>query len=178
MVTQPAWQLSAIRQRLRMMTTETGAGQWGSALAFACAQSAPECQRQVTKLWVWLYRRSGGAIGGKAFGAPVLLLTTTGRKTGRIWTTPLLYGREGDRIVVIASFAGSDQHPAWWLNLRGNKRGTVQLGTDTFDVVPREADDGERERLWTKMVVEVYRGFDGLAAKSTRRLPVVVLERA
>jgi F420H(2)-dependent quinone reductase len=133
--------------------------------------------RQAAKLAVWLYRRSGGAIGGKIRGAPVLLLTTTGRKTGRIWTTPLIYGRDDDRLVLIGAFAGNDRHPAWWLNLRGNKRGTVQLGTDTFDVVPREADGEERERLWAKMV-QIYRGYDGYATKTTRRLPVVVLERA
>jgi F420H(2)-dependent quinone reductase len=132
--------------------------------------------RQAAKLAVWLYRRSGGAIGGKIRGAPVLLLTTTGRKTDRIWTTPLIYGRDGERLVVVASFGGSDRHPAWWLNLRDKKRGTVQLGTDVFDVVPREANDGERERLWAKMV-EIYRGYDGYAAKTTRRLPIVVLER-
>ena len=133
--------------------------------------------RQAMKLAVWLYRRSGGAIGSTIRGAPVLLLTTTGRKTGRIWTTPLIYGRDDDRLVLIGAFAGSDRQPAWWLNLRGNKRGTVQLGTDTFDVVPREADGEERERLWAKMV-EIYRGYDRYATKTTRRLPVVVLERA
>lgn len=133
--------------------------------------------RQAMKLMVWLYRRSGGAIAGTMRGAPVLLLTTTGRKTGRTWTTPLIYGCDDDRLVLVASGGGSDRHPAWWLNLRGNQRGTVQLGKDTFDVVPREADGTERERLWARMV-EIYRSYDGYATKTTRRLPVVVLERA
>lgn len=132
--------------------------------------------RQATKLAVRLYRRSGGAIGGNMGGRPVLLLSTTGRKTGRLWTAPLIYGRDDDRLVVIAAFAGSDRHPAWWLNLRGNQRGMVQLGRDTFEVIAREADDAERERLWAKMV-QIYRGYDRYATKTTRRIPVVVLER-
>lgn len=135
--------------------------------------------RQTVKLAVWLYRRTGGVIGGKFRGAPVLLLTTTGRKTGRKWTTPLiygLYGRDDDRLVLIASFGGSDRHPAWWLNLRASKRGTVQLGRGAFDVVPREADGAERERLWAEMV-QLYPGYDAYATKTSRRIPVVVLER-
>src|SRR4051812_11352131 len=67
------------------------------------------------KLAVWLSRRSGGSIGGKMRGAPVLLLTTTGRRSGRTWTTPVIYRRDGDRLVVVASNGGADRHPAWWL---------------------------------------------------------------
>lgn len=144
MVTRPAWQVTAMRQTM--------------------------------KLAVWLYRRTGGAIGGTLRGAPVLLLTTTGRKTGRKWTTPLIYGQDDDRLVLIASFGGSDRHPAWWLNLQASKRGTVQLGRDTFDVVPREAEGAERERLWAEMV-RLYPGYDTYATKTSRRIPVVVLER-
>lgn len=125
---------------------------------------------------VWLYRRSGGKIGGTMFGAPVLLLTTTGRKSGRSWTVPLMYQTDGDRWVIIASNGGSPKHPAWWLNLRSQPEASVQIGRQTYPVSAVEAVGEDRERLWRRMA-DMYKGYDGYAQKTTREIPVVVLQR-
>jgi deazaflavin-dependent oxidoreductase (nitroreductase family) len=125
---------------------------------------------------VWLYRRSGGKIGGKMFGAPVLLLTTTGRKSGRSWTVPLMYQTDGHRWVIIASNGGSARHPAWWLNLRSRPAASVQIGRETYPVTALETAGEDRERLWRQMA-DMYKGYDGYARKTTREIPVVVLQR-
>jgi deazaflavin-dependent oxidoreductase (nitroreductase family) len=75
---------------------------------------------------VWVYRRRGGKIAGRLFGAPLLLLTTTGRRSGKPWTVPLMYQTDSDRWVIMASNGGSDRHPAWWLNLRAHPEATIQ----------------------------------------------------
>jgi deazaflavin-dependent oxidoreductase (nitroreductase family) len=125
---------------------------------------------------VWLYRRSGGRIGGKMFGAPLLLLTTTGRKSGRSWTVPLMYQVDRDRWVIIASNGGSAKHPAWWLNLRSQPDASAQIGRETYPVTAAETTGEERERLWRRMA-DMYKGYDGYAQKTTREIPVVVLQR-
>lgn len=125
---------------------------------------------------VWVYRRSGGRIGGKMFGAPLLLLTTTGRKSGRSWTVPLMYQIDGDRWVIIASNGGSAKHPAWWLNLRSQPDASAQIGRETYPVTAVETTGEERERLWRRMA-DMYKGYDGYAQKTTREIPVVVLQR-
>ena len=125
---------------------------------------------------VWLYRSSGGKIGGKMFGAPVLLLTTTGRKSGRSWTVPVMYQTEGDGWVVIASYAGKPRHPAWWLNLRAQPDASVQIGRETYPVTAVETTGEDRERLWRRMA-DMYKGYDEYARKTTRKLPVVLLLR-
>lgn len=125
---------------------------------------------------VWLYRRSGGKIGGRMFGAPVLLLTTTGRRSGRSWTVPVLYQTDGDRWVVIASNGGNARHPAWWLNLRSRPEGSVQVGRETYPVRAVETTGEQRDLLWRRMA-DMYKGYDGYARKTTRKIPVVLLER-
>jgi deazaflavin-dependent oxidoreductase (nitroreductase family) len=125
---------------------------------------------------VWLYRRSGGKIGGKMFGVPVLLLTTTGRKSGRSWTVPLLYQTDGDGWVIIASNGGSARHPAWWLNLRSQPDASIEIGRETYQVKAVEAAGEERERLWRRMA-SAYKGYDGYARKTARQIPVVALRR-
>jgi deazaflavin-dependent oxidoreductase (nitroreductase family) len=125
---------------------------------------------------VWLYRRSGGKIGGKMFGVPLLLLTTTGRQSGRSWTVPLMYQADGERWVIIASNGGNAKHPAWWLNLRSRPDASIQIGRETYPVTAVEAAGEERERLWRRMA-DVYQGYDGYARKTTRKIPVVVLHR-
>ncbi len=125
---------------------------------------------------VWMYRRSGGRIGGKMFGAPVLLLTTTGRKSGRSWTFPVMYQRDGDRSVIIASNRGSNKHPAWWLNLRSQPDAVVEIGRERHSDTAVETAGDERDRLWRGMA-EMCPGYDGYAKKSTRTLPVDLLHR-
>jgi deazaflavin-dependent oxidoreductase (nitroreductase family) len=133
--------------------------------------------RQYMKVAVSLYKVSGGSIGGKMRGAPVLLLTTTGRKTGNPYTTPLIYGKDGDRLVVIASYGGAAQHPGWWRNLLKTPKATVQLGKETFTVTASEATAEERDRLWALMN-EIYADYNTYQKKTDRQIPVVVLERS
>ena len=123
------------------------------------------------------YRFSGGRIGGRLGHLPILLLTTMGRKSGRKRTTPLVYLRDGDDTVVIASNGGSDQHPAWWLNLRDNPTAEVLVGSDLKTVIAEKATGEERERLW-RDVVELYHGYDEYRRMTDREIPVVVLRPA
>ena len=122
------------------------------------------------------YRATGGRLGGKFLGVPVLLLTTTGRRSGEPRTQPLYYVDRGERLAVIASNAGENSSPAWWLNLKADPRATVQIARKVFPVTAREATGDERDELWQAAVAqddsyEVYR------ARTSRRIPVVVLER-
>jgi deazaflavin-dependent oxidoreductase (nitroreductase family) len=121
-----------------------------------------------------LYRLTGGRMGGRMRNAPVLLLTATGRKTGKRRTMPLLYGRDGDNLVVIASKGGDPKHPAWYLNLQGQEA-EIQVGRDRKRVRARDAEGQERERLWAQMV-GVYPDYAEYQKKTTRQIPVVVLE--
>ena len=109
-------------------------------------------------------------------GVPVLLLTTTGRKSGREWTVPVLYQTDGDRWVVVASAAGNPRHPAWWLNLRSHPDATVQIGRDTHPVHAAEVDGDERARLW-RLMAAAYPAYDDYTRRTTRTIPVVVLRR-
>ena len=135
-------------------------------------------QSAMTGLHVNLYRMTGGRIGGKMQGAPVLLLTHIGRKSGKLRTTPLLYGEDGDSYVVIASNGGADKHPAWFLNIREAGEVEVDVGPHTSVRHVRITEGEERERLF-RMMNEVYANYDLYQerAKSDREIPVVVLER-
>ena len=121
-----------------------------------------------------IYRVSGGRVGGSFGKAPVLLLTTTGRKSGRSRTQPLLYARDGDRYVVIASKGGSPTHPLWYLNLQASPAATVTIGRASQPVRASDAEGEERERLW-RAVTDLYSGYDKYAERTSRRIPVVVL---
>lgn len=122
-----------------------------------------------------LYRASGGRIGSRIWGLPIVLLTTTGRETGRARTVPLCSLRDGDRFVVIASYGGLDRSPSWWLNLRNNPRATVQLGSVTHDVVAREAMGDERTRLWAEVTARAP-GYLDYQRRTSRQIPIVLLE--
>jgi deazaflavin-dependent oxidoreductase (nitroreductase family) len=130
-----------------------------------------------TNIQVWLYRLSGGSIGGTFRGAPVLLLTTTGRKTGKKRTKPLLYLKENDRIVLVASHAGALTHPVWWRNLQQTPRAEVQIKRTRRTVEAREATPEEREHLWPKMVA-LYPDYAHYQERTTRMIPIVLLQPA
>jgi deazaflavin-dependent oxidoreductase (nitroreductase family) len=121
-----------------------------------------------------LYRLTGGRLGGRMKQAPVLLLTVEGRKSGKRRTTPLLYGRDGDNVVVIASKGGDPKHPAWYLNLRGAEA-EIQIGREHRRVRARDAEGEEHERLWRQMV-ELWPDYAEYQKKTTRQIPVVVFE--
>jgi deazaflavin-dependent oxidoreductase (nitroreductase family) len=132
----------------------------------------------VSRLHVALFRASGGRLGGRFRKiGPVLLLTTTGRKTGKQRTTPLLYVEDGERYVIVASVGGAPKHPAWYLNLVDNPEATIEIGTRTIAVRANTAAPEERARLW-ELATEMYPGYDRYQAKTTREIPVVVLAPA
>jgi deazaflavin-dependent oxidoreductase (nitroreductase family) len=126
-------------------------------------------------LHVRLYRLLGGRAVGRIGKAPVLLLTTEGRKTGRPRTAPLLYIETGDRLVVVASNGGAPTHPAWYLNLKANPRATAEVRRDIRPVLSRDATAEERARYWPELV-RMYRWYDSYQAKTSREIPLVVLE--
>ncbi len=123
-----------------------------------------------------LYRCSGGRMGTTLRGEPVLLLTTTGRKSGQERTWPICYLRAGDELVLVASGAGAMRHPAWYLNLRANPRVSVQIGERTTTMVARRAREAERSRLWERFVRR-YPVCAAYQRKSGREFPVVILRR-
>jgi deazaflavin-dependent oxidoreductase (nitroreductase family) len=122
-----------------------------------------------------LYRWTRGRLGGSMMNMPVLLLTTTGRKTAAARTNALTYLPAGERYVVIASVLGEPHHPAWWLNLRANPQATIQVRDRTIPVVARETDGAERERFWNE-VVGRQPDYAEYQRRTTRRIPVVLLE--
>jgi deazaflavin-dependent oxidoreductase (nitroreductase family) len=129
------------------------------------------------KVHRFLYRVSGGRIGGSVVGMPVLLLTTKGRKSGEPRSNILTYIPKGRTSVVIASNAGEPRHPAWWLNLQADPHASVQRGQDVTPVVAREADGQERADLWAELL-RMNASYAEYESRTTRRIPVVVLEPA
>jgi deazaflavin-dependent oxidoreductase (nitroreductase family) len=124
-----------------------------------------------------IYRLTGGKVGGRLGTLPVLLLTTSGRKSGRPRTQPLVFTQVGDGYAVIASKGGALQHPLWYLNLREDPSATVTVGRETRKVRARDAEGDEREHLW-RALADLYPGYEKYAQKTSRRIPVVVLELA
>jgi deazaflavin-dependent oxidoreductase (nitroreductase family) len=109
-------------------------------------------------------------------GSPILLLTTTGRKSGKEHTMPLIFGEAGGSQVLVASRGGAPEHPGWYLNLEANPEVGVQVKGDKFRARARTAAGEERERLWKEMN-EIWPHYDEYQTKTTRQIPVVVLDR-
>jgi deazaflavin-dependent oxidoreductase (nitroreductase family) len=122
-----------------------------------------------------LYRASGGKFAGRIGRLNVLLLTTTGRKSGRSRTVPLLYTPANGSYAVVASMGGAPRHPDWCLNLRAHPLAMVEIGRDRVEVRAREVEGEEREWLWCAMV-DGYPGYDRYQQKTVRRIPVLLLE--
>ncbi len=133
--------------------------------------------RWTGKLNVPLYRLTGGRIGGRVAKAPVLLLTTTGRRSGQLRTVPVVYLTDGDRLVVIGSNAGHTRVPAWSLNLQANPDAEVEVGRERRRVRARVAAGEERADLWRRHN-EQYSGFDEYEARTDRDIALFVLEPA
>ncbi|MCH8008309.1 MAG: nitroreductase family deazaflavin-dependent oxidoreductase [Chloroflexi bacterium] len=124
-----------------------------------------------------LYKMSGGRLTRNMRGSEVVLLTTTGRKSGKQRTTPLFGLADGENWTVIASQGGHPEHPHWYLNLRDNPDVTLQVGSETMRMRAETAEGTERERLW-KSMAEMYDGYDEYQKLTTRVIPVVVLKPA
>ncbi len=132
--------------------------------------------RNATKLHVLIYRATRGHAGHRFRGGPpMLLLDHVGARTGVKRTTPLVYVRDGENIVIVASKGGHPHHPAWFHNLRANADTTIQIGSTRQAVRARVADPSERGRLWPK-AIEVYPGYEGYQRRTEREIPLVILE--
>lgn len=134
-----------------------------------------EGQRFFTGLHARVYRLTRGRVGSRIGPVENVLLTTTGRRTGRTRTTPLGVLPDGDRLVLVASNGGAPRHPDWYLNLRANPDVTVQRGAAVLRMRARTATRQERDVLWPK-VVQRYAGYDRYQRRSTREIPLVICE--
>jgi deazaflavin-dependent oxidoreductase (nitroreductase family) len=123
------------------------------------------------------YRETGGEVGHRwKRGSKILLLTTTGRKSGKARTTPLIYEEDGDRYVIVASKGGAPEHPSWYRNLQKDPNVELQLLNDVFPARARTAEGEERERLW-ELANQQWPDYDSYQTRTERQIPVVVLER-
>ena len=122
------------------------------------------------------YRETAGEEGHDWQGTKTLLLTTTGRRSGEPRELPLIYGRDGDDYLVVASKGGAPEHPAWYLNLEANPDVEVQVGADRFKARARTATADERPRMWRTMTAE-WPAYDEYQTKTDREIPIVVLSR-
>jgi len=122
------------------------------------------------------YRATDGVEGHEWRGAKVLLLTTTGRRSGEERTAPLIYGTDDGSYLIVGSVGGAPRPPAWYLNLSANPEVEVQVEGERFRARARTADPEEKPRLWEKMVAE-WPAYDEYQARTEREIPVVVLER-
>ncbi len=134
-------------------------------------------QNVLTGLHRLLYRASGGRVGSRIAGLDVLLLTTTGSKSGQPRTTPLGFLRDGDAYVIVASNGGSDRHPAWYFNLRNDPRARLEIGGETFEVTAETMQGAERARVWSR-VVQAGPGYAGYERRTSREIPLVRLTRS
>jgi deazaflavin-dependent oxidoreductase (nitroreductase family) len=123
------------------------------------------------------FRASGGRVGGPFEGAPLLLLHTTGAKSGQERVNPVMYQTIGDGFAVFASKGGAPVNPDWYYNLLANPRVTAEVGTETIELSARVADDEAREPIWTAWK-RANPGFADYESRTTRQIPVILLERA
>ena len=129
----------------------------------------------MSALNIWAYRATGGKIGGKFLrGAPVMLMTTTGCKSGKPRTAPLIYLENGDDLVIVASKGGMSRHPAWYRNLEANPDVEVEIGSERRKMRARRVSDEEKAEFWPKLT-QIYRDYDDYQARTDRNIPVVVL---
>jgi deazaflavin-dependent oxidoreductase (nitroreductase family) len=122
------------------------------------------------------FRANSGRVGPPFEGAPILLLHTTGAKSGAARINPIVYLADGHKMVVFASYGGAPKNPAWFHNLMGGGPASVEVGTESFPVTARITEGDEREKYWSKQKQDMP-GFAGYEQKTTRQIPVVVLER-
>jgi len=122
------------------------------------------------------YRENGGKVSGMFAGAPLLLLTTTGARSGQPRVAPLAYTTDNDRLVVIASKGGAPTHPDWFYNVRSNPDVTVELGAEAFPARATILQGAERQRLFDQMAAQMP-NFAEYQRNTTRQIPVIVLER-
>jgi deazaflavin-dependent oxidoreductase (nitroreductase family) len=130
-----------------------------------------------TRLHAWVYRRSGGRVLGRLGGQPVLLLQTTGRRTGQTRTSPVQYVSHGEDFIIVAADHGARHPPAWYLNLSADPGARVRVKTQDLDVTAREATGDERTELWGKLIA-VNRYLPRVQSKADRQLPLLIVTPA
>ena len=124
----------------------------------------------------FVYKKTDGKLGGKFLkGAAVALLTTTGRKTGEPRVSPLLYLRDGGRVILVASQGGAAKNPMWYLNLKANPKVSIQIKDEVLELTARDATEAERAEYWPKLV-EMYSSFDDYQSWTDRVIPVVICQ--
>ena len=123
------------------------------------------------------YRETGGEVGYLWNGVPTLLLTTTGRRTGDPRTSALIYGRNGEQYLVVASMGGAPKHPQWYLNLTEHPQAEIQVQTRRLPVVARTASDAEKPALW-QVMSGIWPNYDVYQSRTERDIPVVILSPA
>lgn len=126
---------------------------------------------------VRIYQETNGEDGHMWNGVPTLLLTTTGRKSRKQFTTPLIYGQDGDRYLIVGSRGGADEHPQWYRNLVANPEIEVQVLADKFKARARTAEGDEKTRLW-KTMTAVWPAYDEYQGRTKREIPLVIIEKA
>ncbi len=134
-------------------------------------------QWSLTRLDAMALRLMGKSLGGRIADAPTLLLTTTGRRSGKARTTPLVYVRDGDGFLVVAAFGGSPWNPHWLANLRHEPRATVEVDDDRVEVVAAELIDGDRDQLWPAML-QAIKSLASAESRTDRTIPLIRLARA
>jgi deazaflavin-dependent oxidoreductase (nitroreductase family) len=132
-------------------------------------------QRLLTTIHMFVYRLSGGRIGATLLGMPMLLLTTWGRRTGKLRTAPLLYLPVDDVFVLVASNGGAKQHPTWWFNLQAHPEALVQIGPVRGRVQAVPATPPERRRFWP-LLLQVYPAYAQYQARTDREIPLLVFQ--
>lgn len=125
----------------------------------------------------WFYSLTGGRFGGQLLMFSMLLLHTTGRKTGQKRTHTLLYLKDGENVVICASNDGQEHHPGWYWNLQNNPRARVQTGRKTYDVIAQEAEGEEYKRLWQRFL-KTTPLYAGHRKRTSRHFPILVLKPA
>ena len=137
----------------------------------------PAAIRAMGRVHRAVYRLSGGRLLGRVAGMPVLMLTTTGRRTGRARTAPLTYFELGEEIAIVASNGGEDEPPRWWLNLQAEPRATIAIAGHSEQVTARAATTVEHAQLWP-VITATFRAYGDYARRTTRPIPVVILTRS
>ena len=132
--------------------------------------------KEINRQVIEEFRTNGGKVGGQFAGAPMVLLTTKGAKSGKTYVNPLVFSRDGDKYVIIASFAGGPKNPSWFHNLVAYPTPTVEIGGERFQAKATFPSGAERERLFSQQASQMPI-FNEYRKKTTRQIPVVVLER-
>ena len=138
------------------------------------ARLKPSTIRLIGRLHAWLSRLAGGKLDHAFGGAPFIMLTTKGRKTGRSRTTPVLYLQDGPDLIVVASFGGNDMHPAWYLNLEECPEAEILINGERRRVVARRVSPEEKNVIWPRLV-EMYPNFAVYQQRTNREIPLLKL---